>query len=923
MEKKRKLKQYLFISSLSLLLLFMVGKTQPYPSFASSEHDSSCYWNHYLRIEPTLQDNGCKEYYACCNHHTYSFSMPSEGNISSPLNQSYLFSNSLDENDERIILSYQKQINALENKINELYAKDNVTFDDYFLLNECNYIYNSFSDEYQKLVSNYDYLGYVETVFDSKFVKLASGKDLSFSNREYGSTFDVSTSKNEFDIETVKLSNISGVSTFWIYPNLNVDLNEYSSINLYFKSSFDVSLEYRLKTNYSKINSFSCRKDEWALINIDTNQIDLLSDIGFAYCVNDGEPFKIDGSFEFMPIFGTKKDSNSDYLLVDASEDDFRNNDYACDFEVSHIIDGEKGTAIKISNISTDKEWVWFKPSVNFNVSLYKFVYFYFKSDVASTIEIKETSTGCGNLLSKLEVDANSWYKIVVPVNASSFPSYNINNLGIAKYSESGHSISSTGNWYISSIYGVLDSLPSEYEILDGYCIPKFSKENDFNISAYAMVNINQSNADLVLSDAKNAGFNKIISLYDGRNATLESSFIEALKDYTGDLIKKEAKKKVLLESIDSFCLAIKENNVFSINKANQYGMKYVALISLIYDFESICSNNKITVSDSLYLEIMNRFLSNIDYSEEIGFDGIFLKDEPDVKNDFSRYQSFINSYLNTYKLKGIPFINLLPLGDDGNAKKYNTYLNNYFDKIYPLLNYASFDQYPMKIGGTTIDNHLYNLSLFASRIKSSGTNGRLKTFIHSTLADDETYDIAGISSSFDLKYQMYSNMAFGSKDIAYFVYSSNSNPDDGLVNFKTFEKTKLYEYAKVANDEINSFADAYSYFDFDGVYTYGECSQFDLIENKLSSIDDFSLLSKDNNVLVSKFNKQNQNAYLLLNYVNPQSGGKNNINLQFDSKYNFVLSYLNGEKKLIKNNGNLTFNLEKGSAAFLIPLTL
>ncbi len=923
MKKRSNLRQFLLAGSFSFFFLFMASEAKSFPSFASNVDDDTCFWNHYLSLEPTFSDNGCKEYYICCNHHDYSFSMPKKSNVSSPLTQSYSFSNSLDESDERIILSYQKQIDVLENKIDGLYKKDNIAFEDYLSLAECDSIYNNLDDEYKKLVSNHDFLSYLDTVFASKYVKIASGENLVFSNREYGSNFDTSSFQNEFGIETVELSKIKGVSTFWIYPNLNIDLSGYSSINFYFKSSFDMSLEYRIKANYSKIQTFSCQKGEWTFISLDTSQIESLSDIGFAYWVNEGEPFTIDGFFDFMPFFAKRKKYNSDYLLVDASKDNYQNNDYACDFETNHILDDEKGEVTKISNISTNKEWIWFKPNVSVSVSLYKFVYFYFKSDVSFSLEIKETSTGYGSCLSKLEINANDWHKIIVPVNASSFPSYAINNLGIAKYNESGHTIASTGNWYISSIYGVLDSLPSEYELVDGYCVPKFCKENDFSLSAYAMTNINQDNADTVLSDAKNAGFNKIISLYDGRNLSLESTFIEALKDYTGDLIKKEAKKKVLFESIDSFCSSIKENNVFSISKANEYGMKYVALISLVYDFESLCSSNKITVSDSLYEEIMNRFLSNIDYSNEAGFDGLFLKDEPNVKNDFSRYRFFVDSYLNTYGLKGTPFINLLPLGDDGNAKNYKIYLDNYFSKIYPLLNYVSFDQYPMKIGGATINNHLYNLSMLANRIKNSGTNGKLKTFIHCTASNDEANNIAGIDSPSDLKFQMYSNMAFGSKEISYFVYSSNSKPEDGLVNYSTYEKTKLYEYAKEANSEINSFADAYSYFDFDGVYTYGECSQFNLIENKLSSNYDFSLISKENNLLVSKFNKQNQNAYLLLNYVNPQSGGKNDINLQFDKKYNFILSYINGEKKLIRNNGNLRFSLEKGSASFLIPLTL
>lgn len=923
MMKSNRIKCCLLICSL-LFSFLMAGKVKDPSSLTiKNKETASCRWNHYKALEPKTNDNGCKEYYVCCLHHDFSFSKPKKGDISSELTPTYLFANSLSDDDERLVPSYQKQVDVLQTEIERLYSKDEVTFEDYLSLRKCRSLYQGLSEDYQSLVSNYDCLSYMETVFQSKYAEIARGKNLNFSNREYSSTFDTSSYQHEWGVEVLALSNIRGVSTFWIYPNIDFSLTNYSFLHFFFKSSFDMTLEYRHQTNYSKMQSYAVKKDEWTAIDIDVREISTLSEVGFAYWVNDGSSFEMDGSFEFMPLHGEKKDAYQEAVLFDAREDACTNNDYACSFEMNHVIDNTKGNVLHLSNIVTEKEWIWFKPTVSIGVSSYKFIYFYFKTDVSSRIELKETYTGAGKKLLAFDAKANEWQKVLLPVNASSFPSMKLKDLGIAKYDEKGHSLSTIGSWYISSIYGVTDALETGYEKVDGYSVPLFQKENDFTISAYAMANIRENNADSLLKDAREAGFNRIISLYDGRDASTEEAFIEALKDYAADLIKKESKKKKLLESIDAFSNAIRSNNVLGISKANQYGLQYVALVSLVYDFDALCSTHKITVSDSLYSEIMDRFLSNIDYSDGAGFDGIFLKDEPDVKNDFSRYRSFTNSYLNSYKLKGLPFMNLLPLGDNGNTKNYKTYLDNYFSKMYPLLNYVSFDQYPMKVGGTTINNHLYNLSLFSSRIKEAGTNGRLKTFIHSTLSDDVTHDIAGIASSYDLKYQMYANMAFGSKDIAYFVYSSNTNHDDGLVNFSTFEKTKLYRYAKEANQEILSFQDAFSYFDFEGVYPYGECSQFDLIENTLPGIDDFSLSSKENNLLVSKFKKGEQNAYLLFNYVNPQSGGANTIRLNFGGQYNFVLAYLNGEKKLMKNRGDLTFNLAKGSAAFVIPLTL
>ena len=888
--------------------------------FAKVEN-SLCSWNHYAKLDPTYNDNGSKEYWVCCTHHDFSLDEPSAGTISPLAYPDASFSNSLSDDDGRVILSYSKQCAKLDSRISALFAKGSVSFDDYWELQECRHLFDSLGD-YQKYVGKADELTYLESRFKSKYDVLAKGNELAFGNRNYGSTYDLSYVENEIGMPIAKMENIKGSDTFWIYPDSSFSLANYDNIYVYVRVGSAVSLQNRMKNSYTASKTYALEKDKWTLLKIDVSDASLLSEVGFA--IWKGSSFSFDFSLEFSSFCGEKKDDSNDMLLLDAKSDGFVNNDYPLSFDLSHINDETKGDLIKISNISSEKEWIWLKPELSKSLNGLSHIYFDMMVDTDTNIEFKETSTSYGNRFKTMKLNANEWQRVVISISDESFPSSNLSNLGIAKYSDTGtHTVSSSGNWYFSSIYGVVDTSSNEYECVDGKWIPSFKKDGDFDITAYAMTKINSSNADKVLKDAKDGGFNKITTLYDGRDSDAESVFVTALKDYCKTLIiNKDKKLETLLNAVDSFCAAVKENNVYGISKANEYGIKTVSMVNILYDLDSYASSQSITISDDLYAKIAERVFKNLDYTDTSGYEGLFLKDEPSVTTDFGRYKTAIESYQNTYGLKGTPYMNLLPLGDDGNSSKYSTYLDNYFNNVYPLLHYASFDQYPVKADTTIMKNHLRNLSDFASRIKNSSVSGELRTFIHSALESDSTNDIAGISSAADLTFQMYSNMAFGSKDISYFVYSSNNDVDNGLANYSTYEKTSLYDYAKEANEEILSFASAYSYFDFGGAMGIGTCDQFSAIVNPLSSLTDLSV-SASSNILASEFASGSQNAYLLTNYASPSKAGEATVTLSFDSKYNYILSYNNGMKGLLANQGDVSISIASGSGAFLIPLSL
>lgn len=890
----------------------------------ANKDEASCVWNHYSKREASLEDKGSNEYWVCCTHHDFSLSKPESGAINEKGVPDASFAASLADTDSRSIPSFSSRIDSFDAKVSSLYDKGALEFSDCWALSECRSEYDSFG-EYQGEATKADELAYLENEFASSFEMLLEGDKTSFAKREYSaSSFDLTYAKNEAGMSVSKLSSISGNSTFWVYPDASLSLENYSKVYLYIKAGEAVNLEFRAKSDYAFKAKYALAKDVWTLVSIDLDLVDTLSDIGFALWVNDSSPFTLDYSLEFSSIYGEKKNKSSDVKLFDASTDALTNNDYALEYTLSHIEDGNKGPLVKVSDISTSKDWIWLKPTISASVSSFSHIYFDLMIDVDTSLQFKETYDGLGTCYQKLTMSANTWYRVLITVDSTSFPSGNLTNLGFGKWSDSGHTTSSSGNWYMSSIYGVLASDQKGYEEVDGKWVPVFSS-SDFSLTAYGMCPLNSSNADTVLEDAKEAGFNKITTLYDGRNGTAETTFVTALKDYCGSLIKTTSKLNTLLSAVDSFCDAVKESNVYNISKANEYGIKTTSLVSILYDLDGFASSNSITISDEVRVKIAERVYSKLDYTKNDGYDGLFIKDEPSVKNDFSLYESLVESYQNA-GLGGTPYMNLLPLGDDGSESSYATYLDNYFNKVYPLVKYASFDQYPMRVGGGTSTRHLRNLEDYASRIKNNSIKGTLKTFIHSALADDSSNDIAGITSSGDLLFQMNANLAFGSRDISYFAYSSNSDKDNCLVNYSTGAKTALFDYAKEANAKVLSLSNALSYFDYEGVATYSSstCSQFDEISNKLDSLSDINLTSYSGNTLVSKFGKGSQNAYFVMNYANPQSSGASSGELSFtlNGNYNYALAYIDGAKSLIPAD-KISFSLDSGASALLIPLSL
>ena len=207
------LSSILSISLVSIGLIF-TSYNQLETMANENGHGSSCNWNHYLSLEPSLDNNGNKEYYICCNHNTYTFDRPIIGNISEPKYLSTDFLNSLDNNDERVVLSYSKQGEILNNKIESIAVNPEEARYRAWSYNFINTIYKktggagvqgrSLEVEYWNIDKNEKALRKLYELFNGNLSKKKQNKILK--------NIMVSTKEESSQIESIILNNVDGLN---------------------------------------------------------------------------------------------------------------------------------------------------------------------------------------------------------------------------------------------------------------------------------------------------------------------------------------------------------------------------------------------------------------------------------------------------------------------------------------------------------------------------------------------------------------------------------------------------------------------------------------------------------------------------------------------------------------------------------------
>lgn len=457
---------------------------------------------------------------------------------------------------------------------------------------------------------------------------------------------------------------------------------------------------------------------------------------------------------------------------------------------------------------------------------------------------------------------------------------------------------------------------------------PTFAPTDGMRFTAYAGPTIanwagNNQNVNTLTDEhfqkLTEAGFNKIIALYEG------ASYASGADIYESIAARSEKAQK---DALTALSLCEKYHVSYYVRDWSFYGL-YKNFLDQGID------------NEAAFQKVISRmFDSSNSYIHSSAYAGNFGGDEPRLE-EMDRIVWQVDAYQEALKKAGVTgevMVNLLPayvapigLSKSGD-RSYREYLQYYFDHLAKKLGYVSYDYYPFLTdqfdGSFLRETYLYNLELAASMCRDYGVE--LRTFLQDCGDFTGLRTMCGVS---DIRFQAYSEMAFGTKEIIYYQYangeSSKTSNDYALLNYQDGSYNWTYDAVKTVNQEIHAFEDAYLAYDWNGVMYKNademyENQNFANLQNPLSSHPRVAFSSVSQDTLLTSFQAKEggDDAFMLVNFTDPYFRKNDVVTLRF-SDARGLLVYRMGQKMLITlpSNGEYTFNLYPGEGRFIIPI--
>lgn len=459
--------------------------------------------------------------------------------------------------------------------------------------------------------------------------------------------------------------------------------------------------------------------------------------------------------------------------------------------------------------------------------------------------------------------------------------------------------------------------------------VPDFTSEGGVRFTAYAAPTVRKKVDGLTeehYQKLSEAGFNKAVALYEGSSAARGNDTYETI-------VKRSEKAQA--------------DALAALNLAEKYGIKYYVRD---WSFYGLGKNFKdITTKEQFETVISKMFDENNAYIKHSAYGGNFGFDEPDIKEmETIVWQAELyNEYVAKNGNGGELFVNLLPayVGDNTvsldpeNQTTYTEYVDYYFENIAPLLGYVSYDYYPFKVTGNgkkyVRNTYYYNYEMMAERCKKG--DYELRAFVQAKGDFTGTRSLCGVG---DLRFQIYSGMAFGCREFTYYTYSSEVNEtnyttEDGysLYDLNTGKYTWLYDAAKTVNNEVHAMEKAYAAYDWEGVMYKNademyENQLFANLDSPLESHEKIAIQACTQDTLVGTFtandeSNANKHAFMLVNAADPSADKDDEVTLKFNGAKS-LLMYRLGQKIVVplSKEGTYTFKLYPGEGRFVIPLS-
>lgn len=478
----------------------------------------------------------------------------------------------------------------------------------------------------------------------------------------------------------------------------------------------------------------------------------------------------------------------------------------------------------------------------------------------------------------------------------------------------------------------------------------------EIGIAAYSAPTINRKTKaedkeklDAAYEKLAEAGFTKAIAMTEGYPGTTSGTPTAAVIQDRSKYTEEEA--------------------AVALDIAEKYNIKYLVKDWSFYGLgaskssdESAYNSSQVSKDAQFKTVIENVFDTDNTYVKHNAYAGNFAFDEPYLKDmdAIATQYKYFNQQQTALGFGGEMFVNLYgsyisknsaQLGNKweqifGSASgTYDGYVDTYLEKVGVNLGYICWDNYPFMTEGhedkaERDKNYLSNYELIANKCKDNGVE--LRTFVQSSGDDTGLRSLEGAQ---DIRYQMYSGLAFGTQEFIYYHYqgtsdSSNTNatsrdPKNFMYDYTSQTYTQVYDWAKEVNTEIHTLDDIYTQYKWvDIAYMKGTGSTHNAgldnlsTKNTSGTYGDVSITSCDQDTLVGIFNAKDANsdkkdAYMFVNVSNPTNNVSDTVTATFASGTKAVAVWQGGVRKTVNLSDNTyTFTLRSGEGAFIIPLT-
>jgi hypothetical protein len=194
---------------------------------------------------------------------------------------------------------------------------------------------------------------------------------------------------------------------------------------------------------------------------------------------------------------------------------------------------------------------------------------------------------------------------------------------------------------------------------------------------------------------------------------------------------------------------------------------------------------------------------------------GYYIADEPNTSN-FSGIRDLVN-YLRDREPDRLAYINLFSIyipNSSLGANGYNAYLDQFIKTVQPSL--LSYDLYHLSSNDTDWSQYLQNLGLVSQKAGQTGI-----PFMNVVQAGGWDASLR-IPNANELRYTVYSTLAYGAQGICYFTYRSITPNTGGIEPNADGTPTFIYTALTPLNKEFKNIAAQYQPLKLMGNYLKG-----------------------------------------------------------------------------------------------------